>query len=291
MNVSYLIVQSCISGVLLGSVYVLIAVGLTLIFGVMGISNFAHGALLMMGMYTTYWLFTLLGIDPYIGAFLSAGALFILGAAIQKYLFRYVMNAHHYIQIILAFGILIVLENTALFVWGADFRSVKVDYALTSIGVGPFAISAPRLIAFGAAVALTGALYWFLRKTDLGLAIRATAQEEQGARLMGININRIYVIVFGIGAACAGFAGALITPFFYIAPDVGNVFLMMAFVVVVLGGMGSFEGALVGGLIIGVVESLSAAFIPGSMKGFVIYVIFIVMLLFKPTGLFGGKSA
>ncbi|MBW1714154.1 MAG: branched-chain amino acid ABC transporter permease [Deltaproteobacteria bacterium] len=285
----FLIVQCCISGVLLGAVYILIAVGLTLIFGVMNISNFAHGTLLMMGMYVTYWLFTLLGLDPYLGAFISAAALFFLGALIQRYLFHYVMKAHHYTQIILAFGILIVLENFALFVWGADFRSVKVDYALSSIELGRFAISVPRLIAFGAAVSLTGLLYWMLKWTDLGLAIRATAQEERGARLMGINIGRIQIIVFGIGSACAGFAGALLTPFFYISPDVGNVFLMMAYVIVVLGGMGRFEGALVGGLIIGVVESLGAAFMPGSTKGFLIYIIFIVMLLFKPTGLFGRK--
>lgn len=290
MSALYLLIQSSISGILMGSVYALIAVGLTLIFGVMHISNFAHGTLVMVGMYITYWLFSLLGIDPYIGAFMSALSLFLLGAAIQKYLFRYVMKAHHYIQIILAFGILIVLENTALFWWGADFRSVKVDYAFVSIPIGPYAVSVPRLISFGVAVALTAVLYWFLMKTDIGLAIRATAQEEQGARLMGININKIYMIVFGIGSACAGFAGAMITPFFYISPDVGNVFLMMAFVVVVLGGMGSFGGALIGGLIIGLIESLAAAFIPGSMKGFVIYLLFVVMLLLKPTGLFGGKQ-
>ena len=290
MSVLYLLIQSSISGILMGSVYALIAVGLTLIFGVMNISNFAHGTLVMIGMYITYWLFSFLGIDPYIGAFISALSLFLLGAAIQKYLFRYVMKAHHYMQIILAFGILIVLENTALFWWGADFRSVKVDYAFVSIAIGPYAVSLPRLIAFGVAVTLTAGLYWFMMKTDIGLAIRATAQEEQGARLMGININKIYIIVFGIGSACAGFAGAMITPFFYISPDVGNVFLMMAFVVVVLGGMGSFEGALIGGLIIGVVESLAAAFVPGSMKGFVVYLLFIGILLFKPTGLFRGKQ-
>jgi len=136
---------------------------------------------------------------------------------------------------------------------------------------------------------LTVALYVFIKKMDLGLAIQATAQEEVGARLAGININRIYLLVFGIGSACAGFAGALLTPFFYIAPDVGNIFLMMAFVVVVLGGMGSFSGALVGGLIIGVVESLAASFVPGSMKVFIIYLIFMFVLLVKPTGLFGGK--
>ena len=285
-----LILQCAISGILMGGVYVLIAVGLTLVFGVMHIANFAHGAILMLGMYISYWLFTLMHIDPYLGAVICAAVLFILGAGIQRFLFRHVIDAHHYMQILLAFGVLVVIENFALFVWGADFRAVRVDYSLSSIGIGNVAISVSRLIAFGSAVLLTVILYLFLMKTAVGLAIRATAEDLQGARLVGINIEKIHVIVFGIGCACAGFAGALLTPFYYISPYVGNVFLMLAFVVVVLGGMGSFHGALIGGIIIGLVEAMGALFIPGTMKQFVIYFMFVVILLVKPTGLFGGRE-
>lgn len=285
----YLFLQSAVSGLLLGFVYALVAVGLTLVFGVMRVANFAHGTFLMLGMYLTYWIFRLFGIDPYFGAFASGFLLFLMGILVQRFLISPVLKAHHQMQVILTFGILIFLENSALVLWGPELRSVTPTYSLSVIELGELCVSVPRLVASGLAVAMTGVLYWLLRGTDLGLAIQATAQDEAGAYLMGIDVPRIHAVVFGLGAACAGFAGALLTPFFYMAPDVGNVFLMTAFVVVVLGGMGRFEGALMGGLIIGVVESLGGALLGPSLKGIVIYALFFLLLLSKPKGLLGGE--
>lgn len=287
----YLLLQSAVSGILLGFVYALVAVGLTLVFGVMRVANFAHGTFLMLGMYFTYWIFMWFGIDPYLGALGSGFLLFLLGVVIQKSLISPVLKAHHHMQVILTFGILVLLENLALVLWGPEFRSVTPSYSLSVIELGAVCVSVPRLLASALAVGMTAALYWFLRRTDLGLAIQATAQDEAGASLMGIDVPRIQAIVFGLGSACAGFAGALLTPFFYMAPDVGNVFLMTAFVVVVLGGMGSFEGALFGGLIIGIVESLGGALLGPSLKGIVIYAVFFVLLLSKPKGLLGGARS
>ncbi len=288
---SYLVLQSAISGILLGFVYALVAIGLTMVFGVMGVANFAHGAFLMLGMYFTYWIFMLLGIDPYLGAIGSFSLLFFMGILIQRFLISPMLKAHHHMQVILTFGILVLLENLVLVLWGPELRSVTPAYSLSVIELGALCLSVPRLLASGLAVGMTAVLYWLLRRTDLGLAIQATAQDEAGATLMGIDVPRIQAIVFGLGSACAGFAGALLTPFFYLAPDVGNVFLMTAFVVVVLGGMGSFEGALLGGLIIGIVESMAGALLGPSLKGIVIYAIFFVLLLSKPRGLLGRESS
>lgn len=264
--------------------------GLTLIFGVMKIINFAQGALMMLGMYVTYWLFALIGLNPYLSIPLSALVLFGVGVLIQKGILSRMMDAPEHNQLLVTLGIMLFLENFALVLFSPDFRSIKIEGMPATLSVLSLNVHTAKLIAFIFAVVLAILLFWFLRSTFLGKAIRATSIERQGAALVGINTSKINYIAFGLGAALAAVAGSLITPFFYTSPDVGAAFILKAFVVVVLGGLGNFIGALVGGLMIGVAEALGGAVLPGSLKELMTYLIFILVLLFKPNGLFGGKA-
>jgi len=281
--------QSVVSGLLMGGVYSLAAIGLTLIFGVMKIINFAHGALMMLGMYVSYWVFTLLGIDPYLSIFISMPCLFVIGAILQRFLIDMIIDAPEQNQLLLTLGIALVLENLALILWSPDTRTLDVSYVVKTLSLGSVRISLSRLLAFLFALILSGCLYALLQKTDLGKAIRAISTEREGGELRGMNVKKLYYISFGLGAACVGGAGSIITPFFYISPHVGGAFLITSFVVVMLGGMGSFGGALIGGLIIGLAESIGAIFMPGSTKLVITFIIFIIVLLFRPTGILGGR--
>lgn len=285
-----LILQSIIDGILIGGIYGLIAIGLTLIFGVMKIINFAQGTFMMLGMYVTYWSFTLAGINPYLTIPISAAVLFFVGFFVQKGVLARMTNAPEHNQLLVTLGIMLFLENLALAMWSPDSRSVKVEGMPSTIPLGSLYFSTPKLIAFVFAIILTVILYWFLRNTMTGKAIRATSLDRQGASLVGISTARISGIAFGLGTALSAVAGTLITPFFYASPTVGNVFILKAFIVVVLGGLGNFAGALVGGLIIGISESLGGALLPGNLKELISYVIFIIVLLLRPNGLFGGKA-
>jgi branched-chain amino acid transport system permease protein len=285
-----LLLQSIVNGILMGGVYGLVAIGLTMIFGVMKIINFAHGSFMMLGMFTTYWLYVLLGIDPYLSLLLSIPVLFVIGLLIERFLIARVLDAPAHNQLLLTLGVSLFIENLALFLWSPNFRTLNVPYLSKAVTVGTVMISLPKVIAFVFAITITAVLYYFLKSTDLGKAIRAASEEREGALTVGINLRRIYYLAFGIGAACVGAAGSIAAPFFYVSPHVGGIFVITAFVVVVLGGMGNFIGALVGGLIVGLAESIGAAFVPGQVKQFIIYSIFILVLLFKPEGLFGRSS-
>lgn len=279
--------QTLISGILMGGIYALVSIGLTLIFGVMNVVNFAHGEFLMLAMYLTYWLFHYFHLDPYLAIFLVTPALFIVGVLTQKLIMQYLVDKEHYTQIFATVGLSIAMANAALFFWKADYRMVKTSYTTSVIEVGQLVVSYPRLVSFLVAIAITFLLFVFLKYTYLGKAIRATSQDNQGAKLMGVNIRRVYVITLGIGSACVGVAGALLMPIYYAFPNVGLQFVLIAFVCVVLGGMGNITGAFFGGLIIGLVESFSGFFIGPDLKEAVYFIVFILVLLIKPSGLFG----
>jgi branched-chain amino acid transport system permease protein len=290
MTISF-VLESLLNGLLVGGVYSLMAIGLTLIFGVMKVINFAHGSLIMLGMYTSYWAVLLLHVDPYVSILIAFPILFLIGACFQKFLIDPILDAPEHNQLLLTLGVSLFMENFAVFLWSPDYRVLKTSYAEINFYVGEVSISLVRVLAFGFAVLLAAVLSIILTRTDLGKAIRAASEEPQGALLMGINIRRIYLVTFGIGAACAGVSGAAITPFIPVYPYVGWLFVITAFVVVVLGGMGSILGAFVGGLIIGLADSVGAMFLPGDMKSIISFTIFILILLFKPTGLLGRKNA
>ncbi|TMA26630.1 MAG: branched-chain amino acid ABC transporter permease [Deltaproteobacteria bacterium] len=279
--------QSVLSGVLIGGIYALIGIGLTLIFGVMRIINFAQGELVMVGMYVTFFLFRLAGIDPFLSVLLTMPALFVLGAILQSTLINRVLDALPQNQILLTIGIGLVLSNTAMLVFTSDYRILSTSYSSSSVAISGVHLSTPLLYCFAITVVITGALYWFLIRTDTGCAIRATAQDREAAQLMGVDVRRMSVLAFGLGAALAGAAGALVSPTYYIYPQVGGAFTLKAFVVVVLGGMGSIVGATLGGVIIGTAESLAAAYVSSGNKEMVVYVLFLLVLLFKPAGLLG----
>jgi branched-chain amino acid transport system permease protein len=286
-----ILAQTLINGLFLGGTYALFAGGLTLIYGVMYLINFAHGEFLMIGMYVSYWAFALAGIDPYISVFLAALAMFVLGMIIERVLFKPVLNAPLLNQILLSLGLSTLLMGLAQFFWGAEPRSLRVAYASNSLfTLGGLIFNLPRSIAMLVAMMLCALLYLFLTYTKSGKAIRACSQSREGAQLMGINVTRINMLTFGIGAAMVGIAGALITPSMPLNPTVGQIFGISAFVIVVMGTMGNVMGAFVAALIIGVAEAYGGLLIGGQLKQVASMAIFILILLFLPQGLFGRRS-
>ncbi len=292
--------QAAATGLLIGGVFGLVAMGLTLIFGVLDIINFAHGAMLTVGMYIAFVLFDRLGLDPYVSLLIVAGALFLLGAVVQRLVIHPARNAPAYNQLLLTLGLALFFENLMLVLFTATPRSIRLSYGRGLTQLGPLAIefplriagttiTLPKLAAFVFALVLAAALYLLLQRTDLGKAIRATAQDKDGARLVGIDIQNINLITFGIGTACVGAAAAIVLPFLSVDPLVGNGFNITAFVIVVLGGMGSIPGALLGGLIIGLTQELAVVFAPSSTKLLGVFIIFILVLLFRPQGLLGRR--
>jgi len=282
-----IIIQLIINGLLLGGMYALISIGLTLIFGVLEIINFAHGEFLMLSMFASFWLFQLYGIDPYLSLLIILPLFFLIGLAIQRAIIQPILNAPPLNQIFMTVGLSMVLQNLALFVWRADYRTVKTAYSALTLKTSGLMISFPRLVAFILAMGVIGALLIFLKKTYTGKAIRALAQDRRAAMLVGINVYRTYQIAFGIGIACVGAAGAILMPVYFVFPSVGSLFVLIAFVVVVLGGYNSLTGALIGGLIIGVVDAFSGFFISPHLREAICFVIFILILLFRPRGLLG----
>jgi branched-chain amino acid transport system permease protein len=281
---------SLLNGLTTVAVYALIALGLTLIYGVLHIINFAHGAALMVALYAVYLLKEHLGIDPYLALPLVVPGMFVLGYALQRLIINRASHGKDENILLVTLGLSIILENAALLAFKSDTRTIDTAYTLTTVAIGPAMIALPKLVAFAGALLVSAALLWIVGKTDLGRAIRAVAKEKHGAKLMGIDVDHVYAMSFGIGLACLGAAACFLLPAYYVNPLVGNGFVLVAFTIVVLGGMGSFAGALVGGLLIGVVESLGGLYLGESLGQIGVFVIFIAVLLFRPQGLFGAKA-
>ena len=279
-----------LNGLTTGAVYALVALGLTLIYGVLHIINFAHGAALMMALYGVYFLKQGLGLDPYLALLPMVAVMFVGGYALQRLVINRASHGKDENILLVTLGLSIVLENVALLAFKSDTRTIETPYTLATVTVGPAMIAVPKLVAFGGALLAAAALIAIVRFTDLGRAIRAVAREKQGARLVGIDVDHVYAMSFGIGLATLGAAACFLLPAYYVNPQVGNGFVLVAFTIVVLGGMGSFAGALVGGLLIGVVESLGGLWFGESLGQVGIFLLFIAVLLFRPQGLFGAKA-
>lgn len=280
-------IQSLIDGILMGGVYALAALGLSLIFGVLKITNFAHGAMMTVGMYVVYALATGLGFNAYFSLPFAMVLMFIIGFLIQRFPIHYIEQAPAHNQLLLTLGMAYILENVLLVIFTPNYRTLTVQGFEKALHVGSVTIAPAKLIAFVVVVIVTGCVYFILYRTHIGNSIRAAAQNDTGAKLMGINVRNIRAIAFGMGAVCTGIAGGLLTPIMSIYPTLGESFQLKCFVIAVLGGMGNLWGALLSGLLIGVVESLSSYYLGGSWSEMLIYGIFILILFVRPTGLFG----
>jgi branched-chain amino acid transport system permease protein len=289
------LLQTLIAGLLLGGLYALIAIGMTLIMGVMKIINLAHGELMMVAMYIAFVLFSVFHIDPYLSVFIATPALFLLGVAIQKYLISPVLRVESVLpenQVILTVGIGMVLANIATIIFTSDYRSTPVDYATKAWYLSDvwkaspieLSLSLPWSVSFLFALAITAALWFFLAKTDMGKSIRATSQDADAALLMGVNVARMRMITFGLGSALVGAAGCLFIPIYYIYPDLGGQFTLIAFVITILGGLGSTVGAIIGGIILGIFESLTATYVGMGWAPVGRFIIFVAALIFLPGG-------
>jgi branched-chain amino acid transport system permease protein len=281
--------QVAVSGILLGGVYALLAGGLNLIFGVMRVINLAHGELLMLGAFTTYWLFARAGLNPLLSLLVTLPLLFLLGAVVQRFLVARVVRRPLLISLLLTFGLSLSLTGLAQQLWTNDYRSVP--YLSGSIDLAGLALSRPRLVAFAVALVLSGAAYAFLRWGRWGRAMRATAQNADAALVCGVDVDRARLIAFALGAALAGAAGTLAAFMYTVYPEMGRTFMLKAFAVIVLGGMGSFPGALLGALLLGLVEAYAAYFTTTQIAEAVIYLILVLALLLRPSGLFGLREA
>jgi branched-chain amino acid transport system permease protein len=285
------LVQSVVSGILTGSLYAMIGVGLTIIFGVMRIINMAHGDMVMLGMYGAFWIFTLAKIDPFLSIVIWVPVAFLAGMLVYRFLLKKIVPAGELNTLLYTAGLSLFVANLALLAFTGDYRTIKLDYAMTPLRPFGIAVPIPLAIAFGMAILITLALYWFLMRTDTGRAIRATSQEPMAAALMGVNAAQMEMVTFGLGTALACGAGVLLVPSLYLYPTVGEILVAKCFVIVVLGGLGSVPGAIAGGLLLGLVESLGAVYISVAYKDTIGFIIFLLVLLLRPSGLFGvGKS-
>lgn len=285
------LLQALVDGLLIGGVYGVVSIGLSLVFGVMNIINFAHAAFLMLGMYAAWFIWRHLGLDPLLGAFLSFALIFAFGCVVQRTLIKPILNAPQVAQIFLTVGLLIVLENAALMAFGADFRSVQTPYQTSAFRVGGIIVSQPYLYAFLMALLSGGGIWLFLERTSVGRSMRATAQDPMAATLMGIDTDRMHMIAFGIGVGLTAFGGAVILPYLTASPTVGTHYVVLMFTAVVLGGLGSVAGAVVGGVAVGVIQSLSALVLPIQLQNLVLFVVFILVLALRPEGIVRRRTA
>ena len=285
-----IILPALLNGIATGAVYALVALGLTLIYGVLHIVNFAHGSLLMLALYGVYFLYTLAGIDPYLALPILVPAMFALGYALQRTVIATASHGREENVLLVTLGLSIIIDNLALYFWSGDTRTINPSYAFATVDLGVAFIAIPKVVSFAGALLITALLWLIIERTDLGKAIRALARERRGAELVGIDVQHTFAMSFGLGVACVGAAACLLLPSYYAHPGVGESFVVIAFTIVVLGGMGSFLGALLGGLIIGVTESLGGLFLGENLGRIGIFLIFIAILLFRPAGLFGQRA-
>ena len=294
------LIQALVTGLLLGGVYSLVSMGLTLIFGVLDILNFAHGALMALAMYSSYVLVSQAGFNPYLSLVISIPLLFLLGVVIQRFLLNKIMDEPHENQLLLTFGLALFIENLLLMFFSATPKSTNFPYSESGIPLGFTSIQGPlnifgavadlpRVLAFIGSLVIAGLLYFLLRRTRLGTAIRAVSEDPTGAALVGINVRRMHLVTFGLGTACVAAAGTLVLPFLTIQPTTGEQFNVIAFVVVVLGGLGNVVGALIGGILIGVVQKFGGAVFPGVNEMLFVFSLFVLTLLLRPQGLLGRK--
>ncbi|OGL13812.1 MAG: hypothetical protein A3G97_02455 [Candidatus Rokubacteria bacterium RIFCSPLOWO2_12_FULL_69_21] len=283
--------QLGVSTVLLGGIYALIAVGLTLIFGIMRVVNFAHGEFLMLGMYLAFWAFTAYSVDPWVMLFVSIPIFFVVGLVTYALVMRGVIHASHNVQIFTTVGLSTALQNVALVLWTGDFRIVRPWHSSVVIRFADTAFNLSQVVAFLIAVALTVALFAFMKWTHTGRVMRATAQDGDAATLMGIDTDRVYRLTFAIGIAAVGAAGVLVAPLYAVYPTAGLQFVLLAYVVVVLGGLGDMVGAMLGSLIVAAVEVIGSYLFGVAWKEVLYFVLFIAVLAFRPAGLFGQRGA
>jgi len=276
-----------INGLLTGAIYALIALGLTLVYGVLHIINFAHGALLTAALFAAFFLHKLFGIDPYVAVFILVPAFFAFGYALQRFVIGPASHGDDGNILLVTLGLSVIIENALLYAFRADTRTIDLGYGFSVVSVAGMFLSAPRLAGFAGAVVVALLLWLLLTFTDTGKSIRAVAKEKLGAQLSGIDVAHVYAVTFGLGTACVAIAACLLIPTYYVNPHVGNAFVLIAFTTVVLGGMGSIPGALIGGLFVGVVESLSGLYLGESLGQIGIFLMFILVLLFRPSGLLG----
>ncbi|HTX55016.1 MAG TPA: branched-chain amino acid ABC transporter permease [Candidatus Baltobacteraceae bacterium] len=281
------LIQGIMNGVLMGCLYALIAAGLSLIFGLMEIVNFAHGEFLMLGMYTAFWMYTLFGLDPLLSVPICAAALFLLGWLTHKGIIRRILGGPMLAQIFATFGLGIFLRAAAQFLWTPDFRQIAHPLVQGPVKLFGISIGLAQLVASGASLAAFAVLYWFITRTEAGAALEATAQDRQAAALMGINTERMFTLGWGISSACVGIAGAFLASFFYVFPYVGSLFALIAYVTVALGGFGSILGSLVAGIMIGVIEVMAGLLIAPAFKYVAVFLIYLIVVLIRPQGLFG----
>jgi branched-chain amino acid transport system permease protein len=284
---SEILLQTLASGVLIGLIYALVAIGLTMIFGVMDIVNFSHGEFLMFGMYSSFWLFSLYALDPMFTLPLTALMLFALGVIVYKLVISKIINAPMVSQLFTTFGLMLLFRGIAQFLWKPDFRTIEKSAVSGHLSIAGIQIGSPQVAAGVGAIIVTALVYLFLAKTKAGAALEATAADKDAARLMGIDSQKMFALAWGIGAACAGVAGALLSTFFPIFPEVGANFSLIAFVVVNLGGFGSVVGALVAGVLVGVIEVMGGFLLGPQYKLAIVLVLFLVVLMFRPQGLMG----
>ena len=283
--------QLVVSTLLLGGIYALIAVGLTLIFGVMRVVNFAHGEFLMLGMYLAFWAFTLVHLDPYVTLVLSLPLLFGAGWLSYRAVMRPVIHQGHNVHVFTTVGLSIALQNVALVLWTADSQFVRTGYYAVVVRAGGVAFNLAQLVAFAVSVLLTAALFAFLRWSYAGKVMRATAQDRQVASLMGIDTGRVFALTWAVGVACVGAAGVLLAPIYPVYPTAGLQFVLIAYVAVVLGGLGDMAGALIASLVVAAVEVVGSYVIGTAWKEVLYLLLFIGILIVRPAGLFGQRGA